>query len=192
MLFRQETLTGIAAGAIRLAFRRWRRPSVRAGGTLLTPVGQLSIRAVEPIEDADLNARDARLAGFDSLVELRAELNRQRAGQLYRIRFELTGPDPRVALRERSELSKEEFADLSARLKRLDERSAEGPWTTRVLRLIERHPERSAGELAAESGYAKEWLKLNVRKLKNLGMTESLHPGYRLSPRGAAFVRRLK
>ena len=46
----------------------------------------------------------------------------------------------------------------------------------------------SAQELADRSGYEKEWLKLNVRKLKNLGLTESLHPGYRLSPRGAAYL----
>jgi hypothetical protein len=30
--------------------------------------------------------------------------------------------------------------------------------------------------------------KLNVRKLKALGLTESLEVGYRLSPRGAAFL----
>ena len=30
----------------------------------------------------------------------------------------------------------------------------------------------------------------NVRKLKNLGLTESLHPGYRLSPRRRAFLER--
>jgi hypothetical protein len=34
--------------------------------------------------------------------------------------------------------------------------------------------------------------KLNVRKLKNLGLTESLGTGYRLSPRGAAVLERLR
>jgi hypothetical protein len=28
-----------------------------------------------------------------------------------------------------------------------------------------------------------------VRKLKELGLTESLNPGYRLSPRGEAYLR---
>ena len=32
------------------------------------------------------------------------------------------------------------------------------------------------------------WFKGNVRKLKALGLTESLEVGYRLSPRGAVFL----
>jgi hypothetical protein len=46
MLFKQATLAAIAAGRVTLAFRRWRRPTVRAGGTLVTPVGMLAIDAV--------------------------------------------------------------------------------------------------------------------------------------------------
>lgn len=34
-------------------------------------------------------------------------------------------------------------------------------------------------------------LKANVRKLKGLGLTESLTVGYRLSPRGDTVLRRL-
>ena len=34
-----------------------------------------------------------------------------------------------------------------------------------------------------------EALKLDVRKLKNLGLTISLRVGYELSPRGAAYLR---
>jgi DNA-binding Lrp family transcriptional regulator len=43
---------------------------------------------------------------------------------------------------------------------------------------------RPAGELAEQLGFEKPWLKLQIRKLKELGLTESLSPGYRLSPRG--------
>jgi hypothetical protein len=63
-----------------------------------------------------------------------------------------------------------------------------GPWTISVLRLIAWLPEHRAAELAAQSSVEKEWLKLNIRKLKNLGLTESLTVGYRLSPRGAALL----
>jgi DNA-binding MarR family transcriptional regulator len=56
-----------------------------------------------------------------------------------------------------------------------------------MLALIAKHPEVSAGELAEISGFEKAWLKVNVRKLKELGLTESLQPGYRLSPRGRAY-----
>jgi hypothetical protein len=34
--------------------------------------------------------------------------------------------------------------------------------------------------------------KLDVRKLKRLGLTESLEVGYRLSPRGRAFIDRTR
>ena len=40
MLFRQTFLDGIGNRSVPLAFRRWRRPTVRAGGTLLTAAGQ--------------------------------------------------------------------------------------------------------------------------------------------------------
>ena len=54
MLFRQEFLDGIREGRVTLAFRRWRRPTVRAGGTLMTPIGQLQIGDVRPIRDDGL------------------------------------------------------------------------------------------------------------------------------------------
>ena len=42
--------------------------------------------------------------------------------------------------------------------------------------------------LAEQLGMDRPAFKLNVRKLKALGLTESLEVGYRLSPRGAAFL----
>jgi hypothetical protein len=49
MIFRQRFLEGIRDGSVTLAFRRWRRPSVRAGGTVLTAVGQLEIVSVDEV-----------------------------------------------------------------------------------------------------------------------------------------------
>jgi len=186
MLFKQPVLERIAKGEITLAFRRWQRPSVKAGGTLLTPVGQLAIAKVEEIALDKLSRRDALLAGYDDLESLRNELARSRPGTLYRIRFRLAGADPRIKLREDDRLSADDLQEIVERLDRLDRRSAVGPWTRKVLGLIARYPERRAAELAEQSNFEKEWLKLHVRKLKNLGLTESLHPGYRLSPRGEA------
>jgi hypothetical protein len=48
MLFKQAFLDGIRAGTVTVAFRRWQRPTVKAGGTLLTAIGQLSIVDVRP------------------------------------------------------------------------------------------------------------------------------------------------
>ena len=49
MLLKPEALRGIESGSITVAFRRWRRPTVKAGGTLLTSVGQLAFEAVEMV-----------------------------------------------------------------------------------------------------------------------------------------------
>lgn len=44
-------------------------------------------------------------------------------------------------------------------------------------------------ELARELGTERFAFKANVRKLKRIGLTHSLEVGYRLSPRGRAYVR---
>ena len=68
--------------------------------------------------------------------------------------------------------------------------SRRGPWTGDVLRVIAARPAVRAAELAADLGLETQVLKRDVRKLKELGLTESLATGYRLSPRGAAFAGR--
>ncbi len=45
-----------------------------------------------------------------------------------------------------------------------------------------------AGRRSGEPLHETAWFKTNVRKLKALGLTESLEVGYRLSPRGRAFL----
>ena len=45
-----------------------------------------------------------------------------------------------------------------------------------------------AADLAAGFGRETQPFKLDVRKLKNLGLTLSLEVGYRLSPRGEAYL----
>jgi hypothetical protein len=49
---------------------------------------------------------------------------------------------------------------------------------------------RAALRPEADLGVAVEVLKRRVRRLKELGLTESLGTGYRLSPRGEAYVER--
>jgi len=185
MLFRQAALDGIQAGTIRLAFRRWRRPTVRTGGTLLTPIGQLEIGSVSPVTVADLSEQDARLAGYAERAQLIADLDQRTEGTIYRIEIVGLGPDPRLAVRD-AVPTDQEVAALLTRLARLDARSPSGPWTAEVLELIAAHPAVRAGDLASQVGTEKEAFKTNVRKLKALGLTESLEIGYRLSARGNA------
>ena len=185
MLLNRRALDGIEAGEIDLAFRRWKRPTVRAGGTLRTRAGVLAIDAVEPTAERRISAEDARRAGFASRAELLRTLRPQ--GRLYRIEFHRIGDDPRAALRERTEISDTERADLNARLARMDRARGE-PWTQRVLELIAEQPETLAADLASSIGMQKAPFKRDVRKLKELGLTESLLVGYRLSPRGRAYL----
>ncbi|MGH3360901.1 MAG: hypothetical protein ACRDOM_00450, partial [Nocardioides sp.] len=63
-----------------------------------------------------------------------------------------------------------------------------GAWTRDTLALIDAHPEVRAPDLAARVGRETAEFKRDVRKLKELGLTESLDIGYRLSPRGEAVV----
>ena len=190
MLFRQKCLDGIREGIITVAFRRWRRPSVRAGGTLLTPVGQLAIVSVEEVTMTEITEPDARRAGYDSREELVDELRSRSEGKVYRIALGTLRADPRVALRRSATLGDAQHREIATRLERLDDRSPDGPWTRRTLDLIRTNPGLRAGDLCRLAGQDKLQFKVNVRKLKTLGLTESLEIGYRLSPRGAAWLAR--
>ena len=191
MLLKQDTLRGIQSGSITMAFRRWRRPTVKEGGTLLTAIGQLAIGAVKVVDLEEVTESEALAAGFPSLVSLRSQLLRRTEGEVYRVRLSLAGPDPRIALRE--EIPESAELDLILqRLARLDSRGASGPWTRRVLTLLHERSEVRAGDLAGDAGMDKAGFKVNVRKLKSLGLTESLSVGYRLSPRGEAVLGRLQ
>ena len=94
-----------------------------------------------------------------------------------------------MALRSRAKLNAEERAELTKRLDRLDRASRTGPWTATVLDLIAGNPGTRAPDLAAGLGRETLPFKRDVRKLKELGLTESLPVGYRLSPRGEAYLR---
>ena len=179
------TLQAIGRGEVTVAFRRWKRPTVRAGGTLRTRAGVLSIDSVEPTSQRRISAEDAGRAGFASRAELLRSLRPE--GRLYRVEFHRIGDDPRAALRERSEITDQERAELDVRLDRMD-RSRGEPWTRRLLELIAARPETLAAELAASLGKEKLPFKRDVRKLKELGLTESLLVGYRLSPRGRVYL----
>lgn len=188
MLLKRETLEGIAAGRITLAFRRWKGPTVRAGGELRTAIGVLAIKAVDAISESDITETDARSAGYPTRDALISDLNGRADGDLYRVALHLAGADPRTALRDQDTLDGDAIEAIGARLARFDRSSRRGPWTEAVLRLIESSPGVRAPDLAASLGRETQPFKRDVRKLKELGLTESLEVGYRLSPRGRAWL----
>ena len=184
MLIRRVVLDRIAAGEIDLVFRRWRKPTVRAGGQLRTAVGMLDINGVDQVAVASISVADARRAGYESRAALVRDLRSRPTGDVYRIEVRLGGADPVLARREQASLSSDDLAELSLRLSRLDRVSKRGPWTVALLRVLADNPHVRAQDLADQMGLEKSVLKNDVRKLKALALTISHSPGYELSPRG--------
>lgn len=185
MLFRSKDLEAIFAGQCTLAFRRGKKPTVKPGGTVRTALGMVGIDSMEVIEPQGVTEDDARAAGYKDRAGVLAMFDAQE-GTCYRIRLHPAGPDPRDALRE-AEPDAAELKTLAGKLQKLDG-SAAAPWTKQALELIAKHPGTVSTTLAEAAGLDRADFKLNVRKLKALGLTISLEVGYRLSPRGAALL----
>src|SRR5262245_42636286 len=187
MLFERRLREGIHDGSITLAFRRWRRLQVTAGGRYRPGLDLVEVVAWDEVGLASISAVGARQAGYGSVEALRSDLRGDAAIPLYRLEFRrLDEPDPRTMLAASADLSDQDAAEITRRLARLDRN---GTWTLSMLRLIAARPGTRAADLALEFGCEKEWLKGNVRKLKDLGLTISLDTGYRLSPRGEAYLK---
>ncbi len=192
MLIKRVVLDRVVAGEIDLIYRRWRKPTVVAGGTLRTSVGMLEIVAVDRVVRSRITAADAARAGYETRAALLRDLDQRDGGTLYRIEVRLGGADPRIELRERAELTPDELDDLVARLDRLDRASAVGPWTRGTLQLLADHPQVRAQDLAESVGRDKPSFKRDVSKLKALGLTISHSPGYEVSPRGRRLLTHLR
>ena len=189
MLIKQIVLDGITAGTITLVFRRWKRPTVKPGGTLLTKAGLLAIEAVDKVTLKSITDEQAQSAGFDSREAL-VKVLKTREGQCYRIQLSLKGPDPRLALRAKLITDKAEMLALNRALEKVDKNSRGEPWTFQFLELIADNPGKLAAEIAQSIDLEKKPFKARVRKLKELGLTISLKQGYELSPRGRSYVGR--
>ena len=194
MLFQARFWPLIADGSVTLTFRRWKRRQVIAGHRYRTGhriVGRIMIEVddVREVDPTPITDTDAVRAGFPDARDAgrpaagRAELT------VYRIAFHVVDePDPRSVLAASAELTAADRDEIERRLDRLDRASTIGPWTRAVLDVIAAQPATRAADLAAGFGRETQPFKNDVRKLKNLGLTESLEVGYRLSPRGRAFL----
>lgn len=191
MLIRPAELEAIRRGEIDLAFRRWDRARLLPGTKMRTAIGLVEVTSVEQVAVSSLTAADARRAGSPSKAALLALLE-PRADRpkhpVFRVGLRYAGDDPRIALRSSAELGDDERAQLNARLDRLDASSRHGDWTHEVLALIAAFPARRAPDLAEMRGLETVVFKRDVRKLKELGLTESLDVGYRISPRGQTLL----
>jgi hypothetical protein len=190
VLLPPKVAQGVADGTITLAFRRWRRQDVRSGATFRSSAGVIRVGEVTVVDPDSIDDAEAVLAGHPDAASVRRRLAGDPVWPTYRVELAWAGEDPRIALREEDDLGDEDVAAIDARLDRLDRASSHGPWTMQTLDLIRRRPHTRAPDLAAEVGRERDPFKIDVRKLKNLGLTISHPVGYELSPRGRAYLAR--
>jgi hypothetical protein len=100
-----------------------------------------------------------------------------------------SGPADWERLSQRNDLSEDDVWDIHRRLARMD---GDAPWTRATLDLISKNPGLVSTDLAEKMGMERFAFKKLVYKLKRLGLTHSLEVGYRLSPRGEAYLRHSK
>jgi hypothetical protein len=184
MLFSADAWPGIADGSITVTFRSWTRPNAKVGGHYRIAGMLIQATDVRKVDVSDITPEDVRRAGATSREALLARLGS--TDSVWRVDFVYLGPDDRLA--RRNDTSADELTAVISRLSRLDRN---GAWTHKTLRLIERYPGIVSTTLATHLDQDRPTFKVNVRKLKELGLTESLEVGYRLSPRGEAVLRAL-
>ncbi|APX12309.1 hypothetical protein [Tateyamaria omphalii] len=184
MLIKRAILERIASGDIDLAFRRWTRPTVKPGSQLRTAVGELAIDAVCDVSVSSITDEDARRAGYDDIRDLKAELSQRSEGDVFRIALRYQGDDRRKTLAKDDGISDAECAEIVRRIKRIGKAAPVQDLSLTVLNWIAQSPDRRAQDLADHIGMERQKLKIHIRKLKELGLTESRQTGYRLSARG--------
>lgn len=198
MLLPKPIAEGVRDGTVTLAFRRWDAPRVKVGSTQLTAAGLVAFDAVDEIADmAMLSDADAVAAGLPDAAALRNRLapgpvrRSPRGGKggdtIFRVRLRWAGEDPRIALRD-AVPDPTELAVIAAAVDKLDAGKKSGPWTRPILEWIRDNPAVVSKELAALLDRDLLPMKADIRRLKALGLTISLDVGYRLSPRGQAYL----
>ncbi|WP_134767018.1 hypothetical protein [Nocardioides sp. 1609] len=192
MLLPVKVAHGVRDGSVSLAYRRWRRQDVEPGRVFTTVAGLVRVEDVAVVDPAAISDADAVAAGWPDADRLRARLAGDESLPTYRVRLAWAGEDPRIALRESVDLTDDDVAELDRRLERLDRAAAHGAWTLAYLRMILERPEVRAPDLAASVGRETAPFKIDVRKLKNLGLTISHAVGYSISPRGEAYLARTR
>jgi hypothetical protein len=194
LLFKKAFWDGLVSGTITLTFRRWHKPHVRAGGRYRChPIGVLEVDDIRTVSVGSLTADDATRAGFatrEELIHYLSELGPlDEATTVYRVALHHGGDGDRVPLALADSLTAEDVAAIATRLARMDGKE---PWTRETLALIARHPRIAASKLAAKVGRDKLEFKVDVRKLKKLGLTQSFEVGYEIAPRGRAYLEAMR
>jgi hypothetical protein len=164
--FTRDAHDAVADGSLTVTWRAWTRPMVKIGGRYVVGAVTVEVTSLDRVPAATVPSSErARLGDVDPV---------------WRVAFQRVEP---VAKRQLS------HDELAARLDRLDRASTHGPWTRAALALIRDNPGVVSTKLAAIVDRERFAFKADVRKLKALGLTESLDVGYRLSSLGEAYVK---
>jgi hypothetical protein len=190
LLFKKAFFGGLTSGAITLTFRRWQKPHVRPGGRYRChPIGVLEVDAVELVTIERISEDDVRACGFATRAELIAYLAElgplQDGTAVYRVALHHGGDGDRVEIATQAVLDDSDVVAITAKLARMDRPTK---WTAKTLAIIERNPRIAASKLAAKLKRETLPFKVDVRKLKRLGLTQSFEVGYEISPRGRAYL----
>lgn len=191
MQFTADSHGDIAGGRVTLTIRLWSRPQAKVGGRYNVGSVEIEVDDIELVPFGSITRSDVRRTGMADLEAVRKRA--AHAGPIdddtlvYRIEFHVVGK--RLDPADRPADAKT-VAEVIAKLDAMDARRGRGPWTRPTLRLIGNHPGTVSTELAAAMNRPRPEFKVDVRKLKALGLTESLEVGYRLTKLGRAVVRR--
>ena len=192
MLFKQRLWPGMRDGSIAVTFRRWKRSQATPGRRYRTGAGLIEVDTVDVVGEAVLTDDAARAGPATPTGPRWSPSSTSTPTATSTASRSTTSGRTRAAPSARTPTSTDDdHAAIAARLARYDRASTRGPWTRAALDAIAARPAVRAGDLAEALGRDRASFKLDVRKLKELGLTESLEVGYRLSPRGRAVLDRL-
>ena len=163
--FTHDAHAAIADGAITVTFRAWKRPQVKVGGRYRIGPTTVEVTSLGQVPLSSVPDTDRKWLGDTDPV--------------WRVEFHAVEPVVKPPLA---------FDEITTRLDRLDRASSHGPWTRATLAAIRDNPAVVSTTLAEGLGRERFALKADIRKLKALGLTESLEVGYRLSPLGRAYL----
>lgn len=190
LLFKKAFWEGLASGRITLTFRRWQSAHVKAGGRYRChPIGVLEVDDVRQVTVRKITDDDATRSGFLSRAELLgylaevAPLNETTV--VWRVELHHGGDGDRVEHALHDDLSAEDVETIRVKLAKMDR---DTPWTAATLAIIEKNPRVVASQLAKTLGRERDEFKVDVRKLKKLGLTQSFEIGYEIAPRGRAYL----
>ena len=193
LLFQKRFHAGLVDGSVSLTFRAWPTPRVKPQGRYrVHPIGVVEVDSLTRVSLKSISNKDAVKSGFTSKQELLDYLTPvmpEGTKEVFRVVLRYGGDGDRVQGALDTDLSDEVVAELKKRLARFD---AEKKWTAKTLSLIDQYPRIAASQLAKKVKRETAEFKADVVKLKKLGLTQSFEVGYEISPKGRAFLERLK